>query len=47
MDISNYSKEQLRKMIDRILTKGFDYIIKDQKLYVFSFNYGISVKKEA
>lgn len=46
MDISKYSKEQLRKMIDRILTKGFDYIIKDQKLYVFKLGYGISVRKE-
>lgn len=47
MDISNYSKEQLKKLIDRIRERGLDYIIRNQKLYIFRITYGVSSEKRA
>lgn len=47
MDISKLSKEQLKALIDRILSRGCDYIIRNKKLFVFKLEYGVSVKREA
>ena len=45
MDISKFSKEQLEKMIKKILEKGLDYIIVNKKLFVFRITYGVSVTR--
>ena len=47
MDISKFSKEQLKEMIRRILEQGLDYIIVNKKLIVFRITYGVSVTKRA
>lgn len=40
MDISKLTKEQLERIINRILEQGLDYVIRGKWLYVFRFNAG-------